>query len=148
MHVASKLPTIQKGKTSSKMPQSGSSNKSPPLAPKKKRKRYDKKGREKVEKVRRLGACFRCKIIKLPVGGRPHPTYSMTDMCVVQRRTPLCKLYSGQDGQKIYRGPCVRLTMDEVHTFRAADGDHGNFRAILPKLQWVHGRSVKTVKLH
>ena len=41
----------------------------------------------------------------------------------------------------------MRLNIDEVHTFRAGDGDQGNVRAFLPKLQWVSGGCVKTVKL-
>ena len=42
----------------------------------------------------------------------------------------------------------MRLNIHEVHTFRAGDGNHGNARAVLPKLQWVHGGSVKIVKLN
>ncbi len=41
----------------------------------------------------------------------------------------------------------MRLNLDEVHTFRAGDGDHGNVRAILPEMQWLPGGSVKTVEL-
>ncbi|XXG98818.1 hypothetical protein Hte_005148 [Hypoxylon texense] len=35
------------------------------LLPKRKRKRFDAKGRAKAKKIRKLGACFRCKIYKL-----------------------------------------------------------------------------------
>ena len=37
--------------------------------------------------------------------------------------------------------------MDEVHTFRAGDGDHGTVRSILPEMQWLPGGSVRTVEL-
>ena len=41
----------------------------------------------------------------------------------------------------------MRLNIDEVHAFRAGDGDQGNVRAVLPKLRWVQGGCVETVKL-
>jgi hypothetical protein len=37
--------------------------------------------------------------------------------------------------------------MDEVHTFRAGDGDNGTVRAVLPNLQWLSGRKSKNIKL-
>ena len=78
--ITPKPPIIEKGTMSSEMPQSRISNNSPSLIPQQKRKRYDEEGREKVKKMRRLGACFRCKIYKLPVGRRLRPIYSMTKM--------------------------------------------------------------------
>ena len=77
--IAPKLPTVDIGTTSSEMPPLRDSNNSPPLILQKKRKRYDEEGREKVKKLRRLGACFRCKIYKLSVGKRFRFFCSMTE---------------------------------------------------------------------
>lgn len=94
--IAPKLPVIEQGTTTSEMLQSRSLNNPTPLVSQKKRRRYDEEGREKAKRVRRLGACFRCKIYKLPVDRLPHSIHSMTDVCIVQRRTPMCKLSQGQ----------------------------------------------------
>ena len=60
--IAPKIPAITQSTPSSEVRQATES------VPRK-RKRYDEKGREKAKKIRRLGACFRCKIYKLPVIG-------------------------------------------------------------------------------
>jgi hypothetical protein len=52
-----------------------------------------------------------------------------------------------KDSQKVYRGPCIRPNLDEVHTFRASDADNGTLRPTLPKYLWVAGGEKKTVKL-
>ena len=71
MPIAPKPLPRDPGTIVSEMPGLTSLNNSPPLLPQKKRKRYDETEREKVRRVRRLGACFRCKIYKLPVGRCP-----------------------------------------------------------------------------
>ena len=60
--------TLQSVTTSPTLPQPVSLSGLPPPLPKRKRKPFCQKGREKVKTVRRLGACYRCKIYKLTVG--------------------------------------------------------------------------------
>jgi hypothetical protein len=57
--------SMQQGTISSTSPQLVSMNRSSGLLGKKKRKQFDEDRREKVKKVRKLGACLRCRIYKL-----------------------------------------------------------------------------------
>lgn len=68
------LPSAPKTPATASQNLKGGSDSQSQLAPigKPKRKRFDTHEREKVKRVRRLGACFRCKIYKLPVGGYFH----------------------------------------------------------------------------
>ena len=91
--IAPKLPLIQQGIVPNEPPQSSNST---PIVRPKKRKRYDDAGRDKVKRVRKVSACFRCKIYKLSASGNPITSYhKMTDVYVVQRRTSLRKLSQG-----------------------------------------------------
>ncbi|KAJ4292765.1 hypothetical protein N0V90_009428 [Kalmusia sp. IMI 367209] len=52
-----------------------------------------------------------------------------------------------KDSRKVYRGPCVRLNMNSIQTFRIGDGDNGHVRAELPNLHWPKSVNIKIVKL-
>ncbi|KAM6520226.1 hypothetical protein FALCPG4_013779 [Fusarium falciforme] len=97
----------------------------------KKRKRFDDGGREKVKKVRKSGACYRCKVYKLSC----------------DEKLPCTSCIKVKGSQKVYRGPCIRLNISEVHAFRAGDGDNGTTSAVLPVYNWPQGGKVQTIKL-
>ncbi|KAL2680346.1 hypothetical protein Neosp_007943 [[Neocosmospora] mangrovei] len=97
----------------------------------KKRKRFDDEGREKVKKVRKSGACYRCRIYKVEC----------------DERLPCGSCVKVKGSQRVYRGPCIRLNISEVHTFRAGDGDNGTVYAKLPKYNWPQGGKTQTIKL-
>lgn len=79
--IAPKPPTIRQDLQSPIRPQPPSIDGSSLLVSNK-RKRFDDKGRAKVKSVRRLGACFRCRISKLLVRRLRDSTYNMTYMLV------------------------------------------------------------------
>ncbi|UPK95160.1 hypothetical protein LCI18_006095 [Fusarium solani-melongenae] len=97
----------------------------------KKRKRFDDEGREKVKNVRKSGACFRCKVYKLSC----------------DEKLPCTSCVKVKGSQKVYRGPCIRLNISEVHAFRAGDGDNGTTSAVLPVYNWPQGGKAQTIKL-
>lgn len=49
--------------------------------------------------------------------------------------------------RKIFKQPCYRVSLDEVHIFRAGDSDHGQTRCRLPIMQWCPDRQTKIVQL-
>ena len=68
-----------------------------------------------------------------------------TELC--DEVLPCTSCIKVKDSQKVYRGPCIRLDMDVVHTFRAGDGDNGTVKAVLPKYQWSTCGNIKTIEL-
>ncbi|KAI0533769.1 hypothetical protein GGR58DRAFT_506010 [Xylaria digitata] len=98
---------------------------------KRKRSKFDDEGKMKVKKVRKRGACFRCKIYKLSYDEEIH--------CM--------NCLKVKDKQNVFRGPCIRPNIFDVQSFRAGDGDNGQLRSILPEYKWIQGGQTKMVKL-
>ncbi|KAI1127106.1 hypothetical protein F5Y10DRAFT_243431 [Nemania abortiva] len=101
------------------------------ISPKRKRGAFDNEGRSKVKKVRRLGACLRCRIYRL----------------ACNEELPCLNCVKVKDKQKVYRGPCIRPNIFDVQSFRAGDGDNGQLRSILPEYRWLPGRQTKVVTI-
>ncbi|KZF23295.1 hypothetical protein L228DRAFT_282033 [Xylona heveae TC161] len=67
--------------------------------PKKKRK-YSEEGKAKVNEVRRLGACYRCRKLKKP--------------CTGQLPCPSCV---DRDKKRLWRGPCTRIDLNDLSIY-------------------------------
>ncbi|KFA45340.1 Sat20 [Stachybotrys chartarum IBT 40293] len=94
-----------------------------------KRKRFNKADRERVNQMRKLGSCFRCRMYK--------------ENC--DPGLPCKNCMRVQVTRRTFFGPCIRIKWEEVHTFRAGDGDLGQIRATLQTFQWTLGGQVKSI---
>lgn len=119
---------------------------------KRRRKQPDEEGRKKVKRMRKLGACFRCRIYKLEVskqglGDRAMriTAWLMSAQCDEDLPCENCRKVKGS--QKVFRGPCSRPNLGEVQTFRGGDGDSGVVRAIFPSYKWSRGGQEHEIRL-
>jgi hypothetical protein len=82
-----------------------------------KRKRLDAGQKQKVRRVRRLGACLRCRKYREPVRNAPTPNFRLTGF-QCDESTPCGSCTRRATSATLFKQPCYRESLDNVVAFR------------------------------
>jgi hypothetical protein len=82
-----------------------------------KRRRLDADQKQKVKRVRRLGACLRCRIYREPVRNSPTPNFKLIG-CQCDENTPCGSCTRRAASATLFKQPCYRESLDNVVAFR------------------------------
>ncbi|MCJ1416924.1 hypothetical protein MMC32_003263 [Xylographa parallela] len=101
-------------------PASNAINSSKTNGSKAKRQKLDPDQKQKVKRVRGLGACLRCRIYREPC----------------DENTPCGTCTRKGASAVIFRQPCYREKLDSVVAFRLGNSTQGQTRGVYPKVNW------------
>ncbi|TAQ89928.1 hypothetical protein B7494_g1784 [Chlorociboria aeruginascens] len=122
---------------------------SPDPPPKGKRRRANEEERDRIKRIRRRGACLRCRLYRMKVSLSLPLSHSASKTKLIMAQcdegAPCQNCLKVRDTATIFKQPCIVMSIKDVMPFRPGSSRTGKLRSELPVFSWTADTQVRQI---